>query len=59
MDGNIREALETRYEYKIIQGGKKPNHPPTEYGITPISLRRQSVDPSHFRDVEDRKVLSK
>ena len=48
------------HEYKIIQGGgKKPIHPPTEFGITPISLRRQSVYPSHSRDVENRKVCSK
>ena len=47
------------YEYKIIPGGKKPIHPPTEFGIMHISLRRQSVDPSHSRDVGNRNVLSK
>ena len=48
------------YEYEIIQGGgKKPIHPSTEFGITPISLRRQSEDRSHSRDVENRNVLSK
>ena len=47
------------YEFKYVQGGGiKPTHPPTEFGSTPSSLRRQSVNPSHSRNSEDRNVLS-
>ena len=47
------------YNYKLAQGGsKKPIYHPTEFGNTPQSLFRQSVNPSYSRNSESRNALA-